>query len=119
MSGRWYNSHLPTPYGSWVYKVYRTYRQAGLAYEFLIVDTRPLNDQWGTEMFPERYVPITNESKQVYGMVHVGPHVQFYKWNFNETNSWELLGGTYLIVDNADMIMDWLKRMKGNPFPVM
>ena len=86
-------------------------------YDYCLVESKKLGEPWGaTEGHLSIHCQdVDNELKKVYGIVHVGMHIQVYQADQGALT--ELSGRMHLRNDVSD-ITAWLQYIKNNPLPV-
>lgn len=83
-------------------------------WEVLLVESKALGHPWGSayDQLVNAWEVNTNDSKNVYGMIHIGMDIKFYKFESGQVQ--ELTGKLHLIND-AKEITDRLVWIKQNP----
>jgi len=85
-------------------------------YEFMLVECKRQGEPWDTTQnhFQDHLEGNNNESKNCYGMVQIGLVVQFYKY---ENHNLSTVGGQMHLINNANDVVAWGRRIKDNPMP--
>lgn len=87
-------------------------------WEFLLVESKALGHPWDPtyDQLVNAWEVITNDSKKVYGMIHIGMAIKFYKF---EPDQVQELTGKFHLIHDAKEITDRLVWIKQNPLPVV
>lgn len=83
-------------------------------FEVMVVETRPAGKPWGPtyDQMIEHFEANSNDSKNVYGMIHIGMEVRFYKYEFGQVHD---LSGRLHLLDQAKDVTGWLVWIKEHP----
>ncbi len=101
---------------STVFKVRRAPMGQLETYEVMMVESKGLGKPWGstTDDAITYFENTGNESKQIYGMVHIGLELQFHRYIRPQASQ---LSGRLQLVRDAQQITDMLLWIKQNPLP--
>ncbi len=99
-----------------VFKMLRVPMGPDREYEVVMVESKTLGKPWAstTDKAITHFEDTSNESKQVYGMVHCGLEVQFHRYIRPQVNQ---LSGRLHLVRDAQQVTDMLLWIKQNPLP--
>ncbi len=88
------------------------------AYDYCLVESKKAGKNWGeTQHHLSRHCGGTeNQSGQVYGIVHIGLHIQFFTANRGVLTA--LSGGLH-IRNDVNTITNMLGNMKSRPLPFL
>ncbi|KAF1840529.1 uncharacterized protein K460DRAFT_421469 [Cucurbitaria berberidis CBS 394.84] len=83
-------------------------------YEYMLVESKKLGEAWEpTENHLHNHLEVNgNDSKNCYGMVQIGLHVQFYKY---ERFSFSKVGGRMHLINDANNVVACGRNIKENP----
>ncbi|KAI9879006.1 MAG: hypothetical protein M1830_009875 [Pleopsidium flavum] len=101
-----------------VFKVSRVAIGNAHNYEIMMVESKKRDGAWGSTMDQavNHFEETSNESKKVYGMVHIGLEVAFYRYDVGRVDD---LSGRLHLVNHAIEVTNWLVWIKQNPLPVI
>ncbi|OCK78657.1 hypothetical protein K432DRAFT_444463 [Lepidopterella palustris CBS 459.81] len=88
------------------------------AYDFCLVESKKANGNWNdTKIQLSRHCGGTkNESGQVYGIVHIGLYVQFFKAQAGVLTA---LSNPLHLQNDVNTVTNWFNFMKSSPLPVL
>ncbi|KAE9382183.1 hypothetical protein N431DRAFT_476834 [Stipitochalara longipes BDJ] len=93
-------------------------RPGGSAYEYdyLIGETKAPGESWTTfeQHLQSACAPNVNDTKNIYGMLHIGFAIQFYK---HENFQFQRIGDRMHLVDDVHNVIAWGEHIKANPMP--
>lgn len=87
-------------------------------FDFLLTESKKLNEPWGAteDQLRERLAENMNETKNCYGMIHIGLVVQFYKY---EQGVFEKVGEKMHLLTDVHDVIRWAQYLKEHPMPVV
>lgn len=85
-------------------------------YEFLLAESKRLGEPWGSteDQCFRHCFGNTNDSKNVYAMVHIGLEVQFYKY---ENSNFSRVGGRMHLVNDVQAVTAQANYIRSHPMP--
>lgn len=83
------------------------------SYELLMVESKKKGEPWGAteDQLYNHLEGCTNEAKNVYGMVHIGLEVKFFKY---EEPNFTVLSGKLRLVQDVHEVSSWFNYAKTN-----